>query len=257
MDLSPIIDEVLKPFWWLLPLMLLAGIFKTSWWKGLVGELAVCVAAGLGLDSDTYCRLHNVTLPTPDGTTQIDHVFVSRFGIFVLETKNLNGWIFGTENQSHWTQKIYKQSFKIQNPLRQNFKHVKAVEAALGVPADNIHSVVTFVGSSTFKTEMPRNVTKGVRFVSHIRSFRTPVFTESEVDALVERLRAKRLKPGSRAHREQVKRIKDRSRPSATRLCPRCGSSLVLRTAKAGSRAGQKFWGCSAFPRCRVVQSMT
>ncbi len=41
------------------------------------------------LDERTYRRLHNVTLNTPDGTTQVDHVFLSPYGIFVLETKNI------------------------------------------------------------------------------------------------------------------------------------------------------------------------
>ena len=257
MDLSPVIELLLTQFWWLLPFILVVSILKSPWWKGLTGEWAVRAAAWLMLDSRTYRRLHNVTLPTPDGTTQIDHIFAARFGIFVLETKNIRGWIFGAENQARWTQRIYKQSFTFQNPLRQNYKHVKAVEAVLGVPADTVHSVVTFVGGSTFKKEMPRNVSKGAGFVSYIKSFREPVFTQSEVDAFVKELRAERLAPSLSTHREHVGRLKNRSRPDAERLCPRCGSALVLRTAKKGSRAGQRFWGCSAFPKCRAMQNIT
>lgn len=257
MDYSPIMEQVLREIWWLLPLILVVSIFRSAWWKGHIGELAVRATAWLALDSRTYRQLHNVTLPTPDGTTQLDHVFVSRFGIFVLETKNMQGWIFGAENQARWTQKIYRRSFTFQNPLRQNFKHVKALEAALDVPEDTIHSVVTFVGGSTFKTEMPRNVTKGSGFVSYIRSFRLPVFSDSQVDAFLEALQGRRLKPGLSTNREHVRRLKDRSRHDAGRLCPRCGSPLVLRTAKSGRRAGEQFWGCSAFPKCRIVQNVT
>src|SRR5690606_8837661 len=94
----------------------------------------------------------NVTLNTPDGTTQIDHVFLSPYGIFVLETKNMSGWIFGSEKQAQWTQKLYKRTFKFQNPLRQNYKHLKALEATLGVNPENLHSVITFAGGSTVKT---------------------------------------------------------------------------------------------------------
>lgn len=75
----------------------------------------------LALPSVTYVRFHDVMLPTPDGTTQIDHVFVSRFGVFVVETKNMAGWIFGSERGRRWTQVLpggRKTSF--QNPLRQN-----------------------------------------------------------------------------------------------------------------------------------------
>ncbi|WP_163009979.1 nuclease-related domain-containing protein, partial [Pseudomonas viridiflava] len=103
-----------------------------------------------------------VTLDTADGTTQIDHVFISPFGIFVLETKNMSGWIFGREKQPQWTQKIYRRTYKFQNPLRQNYKHLKALEATLGVSLEHLHSVVSFVGESTFKTAMPANVTQGI-----------------------------------------------------------------------------------------------
>jgi len=255
-DLSPIIDRVLSAVWWLVPLVSIIAILRLAWWKGHLGELVARAIAWLTLDTGTYRRLHNVTLPTPDGTTQIDHIFVSRFGIFVLETKNMKGWIFGSENQAQWTQKIYANSFKFQNPLRQNFKHTKALEAALGVSSDTIHSVVAFVGGS-FKTEMPQNVTKGAGFVSYIKSFRAPVFTDRQVGGFLEELQSKRLKPIPSTHRRHVRSLRNRSRLDMARLCPRCGSPLVLRTAKHGSRAGQQFWGCSTFPKCRVVQNVT
>lgn len=35
--------------------------------------------------------------------------------------------------------------------------------------------------------------------------------------------------------------------------CPRCGASMVLRTARRGGNAGGKFWGCSSYPKCRGV----
>ncbi|GAB3385463.1 hypothetical protein GCM10027514_25910 [Azotobacter armeniacus] len=131
---------------WLIPLILLIGLLKSPWAKGHIGEWLVRLFAHWMLDRPTYDRLHNVTLTTPDGTTQIDHVFVSRYGIFVLETKNMQGWIFGSEHQAQWMQKIYKRSYKFQNPLRQNFKHLKALEAALGTAPEHLHSVITFVG---------------------------------------------------------------------------------------------------------------
>jgi restriction system protein len=257
MDFFPIINVVLKAFWWFIPIAIVIGISKTPWGKGCVGELLVRLLAWFMLDKKTYRRVHSVILPTPDGTTQIDHVFVSRFGVFVLETKNMQGWIFGGENQRQWTQKIYKQSFKFQNPLRQNFKHVKALEAALQIPPETIRSIVTFVGGSTFKTDMPPNVTYGAGFISYIKSFRKPVFTEHRVNDLLGRIEHGCVAPASATHREHVRNLRNRSNPNADRRCPRCGSLLVLRTVKSGERAGQQFWGCSAYPKCRITQNIT
>jgi restriction system protein len=254
--LPNVMNRLLIHFWWIIPIAVIVGLLKVPAVKGYVGELVVRLMAHLFLDKTTYHRLHNVTVRTPDGTTQIDHVFVSRYGVFVLETKNMTGWIFGGEHQAQWTQQIYKQTFKFQNPLRQNYKHTKALEAALQVPAETIHSVVTFVGGSTFKTEMPSNVTNGAGFISYIKSFRTSVFTAEQVSALVLQLQSERLAPTFATHREHVLHLKQRSDPGAGRLCPKCGSALVLRTVKSGERAGHKFWGCSTYPKCRVIQEI-
>jgi restriction system protein len=257
MYFSVIINEFFKAFWWFIPIVIIIGIFKSPWGRGYLGELLVRFLSQCMLDKGTYHRVHNVTLPTPDGTTQIDHVFVSRFGIFVLETKNMQGWIFGGENQAQWTQKIYKKSFKFQNPLRQNFKHAKALEAALQIPPDTIHSVVTFVGGGAFKTDMPANVTYGAGFISYIKSFREHAFTENQVSDLLRRLESGRLAPTYSTHREHVQNLKNRSNPNADRRCPKCGSPLVLRVVKSGERAGHQFWGCSTYPKCRAMQHIT
>ncbi|GHA99104.1 nuclease-related domain-containing protein [Modicisalibacter luteus] len=110
MDYSPVINEFLRMLWWLVPAIFIIGCLKSSWFKGILGEALVKMIAGLRLPAEAYQRIHNVTLPTPDGTTQIDHLFVSRFGIFVVETKNMKGWIIGGEEQAQWTQKLYRSS---------------------------------------------------------------------------------------------------------------------------------------------------
>lgn len=253
MDFSPIINQVMPVFLWLILLTLVIGFFKSSWFKGIFGEALIKFTAGLQLPADTYHPIHDVTLPTPDGSTQIDHIFVSRYGIFVVETKNMKGWIFGDEHQARWTQKIFKKSFQFQNPLRQNYKHVKALEALLGVPEGVIRSVVVFAGDCTFKTPMPANVTYGGGYISYIKSFRELVFSESEVRAISARIQSGRIEPSWGTNRQHVRQLKSRSDGTGERKCPKCGSDMVLRTAKRGENAGRQFWGCSAFPRCRMI----
>ncbi|GAD65182.1 nuclease-related domain-containing protein [Aquipseudomonas alcaligenes] len=256
MNYLAILQPLLDTLKWLIPAMLLIGLLKTPWFKGWFGERLVRVLAHYRLDRQVYRRLHDVTLPTPDGTTQIDHVFLSPFGIFVLETKNMRGWIFGSEQQAQWTQQIYKQRFKFQNPLRQNYKHLKALEATLGVSPEHLHSVITFVGGSTFKTEVPANVTQGIGFIRYIKSFQQPLFSEAEVDAMLHALQTGRRAPTLATHREHVQNLKRRNDPTAERQCPKCGSALLIRTVKSGAKAGQQFWGCSAFPKCRTMQNL-
>lgn len=82
----------------------------------------------------------------------------SPFGIFVIETKNYRGWIFGSERQPQWTQQIYRTKNRFQNPLHQNHLHVKALMEFLGLPDNRFRSLVFFTGSAEFKTPMPANV---------------------------------------------------------------------------------------------------
>lgn len=243
--------------WWIFPLLIAGAVVKTPWFKGVFGEWLVRFSAKFLLDPKEYRPIHNVTLKTPDGTTQIDHIFVSQFGLFVVETKNYSGWIFGDEHQPTWTQKIFKKTNKFQNPLRQNYKHVKALEALLNLPPEKIHSVVVFVGGSEFKTKMPANVTYAGGYISYIKS-KTEIFLSlSEVEAVVTAISTGRMAPSLATNREHVQNVQRRLDPDAPRSCPKCGEQMVLRTTKSGDLAGSKFWGCSAFPKCRTIQKVT
>lgn len=235
MDYSPIVAQVWGMLAWFIPAALMIDLLKSLRAKGQIGELLARLFAHWQLDKQTYHRLHNGTLNTPDGTTQIDQVFLSPYGIFVLETKNMGVWIFGSEKQAQWTQKLYKRSFKFQNPLRQNYKHLKALEATLGVSPKHLHSVIPFAGGSTFKTEVPPNVTQGIGFIRYIKSFQQPVFSEAEVDAMLHDLQTGRRAPTLATYREHVKNLKRRSDTTAERQFPKCESTMVIRPRKTGA----------------------
>jgi hypothetical protein len=143
----------------LLGIFVLVKFLGSASFKGWFGEWMVC--RGLNrLDHQLYRQFHDLYLPRPDGqgTTQLDHVVVSPFGIFVIETKNYKGWIYGSEKQPQWTQQIYRTKNRFQNPLHQNHLHVKALMQFLGLPANHFHSLVFFIGGAEFKSTMPGNV---------------------------------------------------------------------------------------------------
>lgn len=201
--ITPALLLLFKPAAWGIAALFVVKLLKMPWVRGYVGELLVRSQARRGLPEALYQRLHNVTLRTPDGTTQIDHIFLSRYGVFVVETKHMSGWIFGGERQAQWTQKLYRKTWRFQNPLRQNYKHGKALESTLGIAAQHLHSVVVFSGNAVFKTPLPANVTRGRDFVGYIKGFREPVFSQAEVDALCRELQRQRLPATwatSRAH---------------------------------------------------------
>jgi hypothetical protein len=121
------------------------------------GEAAVRRALTQNFTGTSYHLLNNITLPFDDGTTQIDHILVSKSGIFVVESKHYSGWIFANASWPTWTQVMFKQKYKFQNPLRQNYKHIRAIQQVLDfVPSGHIHSLVAFTGDAEFKTERPK-----------------------------------------------------------------------------------------------------
>jgi predicted RNA-binding Zn-ribbon protein involved in translation (DUF1610 family) len=258
MNFSSIVNQFVGVLWYLIPIAILAAVLKSPWFKGVAGEFIVNISAKIMLNKDEYHLIKNVTLPTEDGTTQIDHIIVSRYGVFVVETKNMKGWIFGNPDQKTWTQKIYKHSTNFQNPLHQNYKHLKSLESLLGLNDQQVHSLVVFVGDSTFKTEMPENVTYGWGYVRYIKSKKQLVLSEAEVDVILNKIGAGMLTPSFKTNREHVKHVKHIvSEKKKETTCPKCGSPMVLRETKSGQNAGKQFWGCSKFPQCRGIVNVT
>ena len=99
--------------------------------KGWFGEKLTTFGMWLRLDEGVYRRIDDIILPSSNGTTQIDHVLVSTFGIFVIETKNMQGWILGGEKDGTWCQSIYGHKTRFQNSLHQNFRHVECLAGFL------------------------------------------------------------------------------------------------------------------------------
>lgn len=218
--------------------------------KGWFGEKGVQLGMWFGLDGKVYRRIHDLVIPCQGGTTQIDHVLVSVHGIFVVETKNMNGWIFGDERSPQWTQSVFGKKFRFQNPLRQNYRHVKALAEYLGVSDKMMRPVVFFIGDCECKTPMPPNVlTRGL--CRYVHRFTDQVFTPEEARDIFARLsRAKAAPVVSRAL--HVAGLRERHSGDN---CPKCGAQLVLRTARKGENAGGSFYGCSGYPKCRYTRS--
>ena len=283
MDITAAIAPLLTQLWFFLPLLLIATLLKTAWFKGMVGEWFINLCIRLFLDKREYRLLKDVTMPTPQGSTQIDHVIVSRFGLFVIETKNMKGWIFGNPTQKSWTQQIYRRKHSFQNPLHQNHLHMMTLKSLLGLSDNQLHSVIFFIGDCTFKTPMPQNVmNRGL--IRYVKGITTPVLAESEVAHVVDTIQQGRLAANWQTHRQHVTQLKTRhADPSANHvstrepvrqsvanppsqsvsppdnpppICPRCGSTMVLRTAGRGDNKGKPFWGCREFPTCRGTRAL-
>jgi restriction system protein len=223
--------------------------------KGWVGETKSKLTQHIFLNSKIYHAFNNLIIQEESISTQIDHIVVSRYGIFVVETKNMDGWIFGNEKDERWTQTFLNNKRTFQNPLRQNYRHTRTLARYLGINHDTIKSVVVFWGDCTFKTRMPENVIRGdiLGYTKYIKSHKDIHFTDDEVYAICDKLQNRKDNMDIFSGLRHIKSTKKRF--ESNNKCPRCGGDLVERVAKKGERKGQTFLGCSNYPRCNYRKS--
>lgn len=193
MDLMNIVKSF-PPWVWALivgavVVKILVSILRSPKVKGAMGEKMVTYNLNRGLSQD-YAVLNDVYLPLRDGTTtQIDHIVVSPYGIFVVETKNYGGWIFGDAQSKVWTQTFRHRKNTFQNPIRQNYLHLCTISDRMGIGKEYLRGVVAFIGNCTFKTPRPDGVVYAGGLVDYIRSFKTPIVPREQVPEIVEVIR--------------------------------------------------------------------
>ena len=227
--------------------------------------------------------LFNCYLPKRNGeSTEVDLILLHESGIYVFESKNYSGWIFGTETQQYWTQSLpgrYGQAHKVKffNPILQNQAHLKWLGEYLGIDSHFFYSCIVFGDECTLKDI---TLTSGRHYVtnrsnlfaaisSHIQLSITKLSPE-QIDSLYAKLfPLTQVDAEQRAqHIKEVKEIQHKQEVAAQApvasaqgsqggICPLCGGRLVLRTATRGANAGNKFWGCSNFPKCRYIKTIS
>ena len=210
-----ILSQLFSTFWWVILAFVAIGIIKAfkPFIKGKVGEFAVALHVKLYLKDVQYILLNDCTLPDEQsGTTQIDHILLSPYGIFIIETKNYKGWIFGSERQKMWTQKIFKKSYKFQNPLHQNYKHQKVLEQVLAdiITPEYLHSIVVFMPDCEFKTDMSVNVFRGAAWVDYVKNFKAEVIPAMKLKRIQLRIEKEVLEKSWKTNRIHVENLKQR-----------------------------------------------
>ena len=247
MDLGVFTVVIVFALW-----IILVRYLSSPGFKGRLGEKNAAVRMSLSLNSRTYCRFHDIIIPSSNGTTQIDHLLVSPFGLFIVETKNIKGWIFGSEDQSKWTKSVYGKNYSFQNPIRQTFRQKKIVAKFLNIEESFVHTVIFFAGDCKFKTPMPSNVIKS-GLGRYIKQFKTRILSANDILEILRILEQHRSK-SKVTSKDHVRSLRERH--SSTTVCPKCGSNLVERITKKGTRAGSKFLGCESYPSCRFTKNL-
>ena len=197
--------------------------------------------------------IHNVYVENKGFTTEIDVVAITERGIYVIESKNYGGWIFGSADSTKWTQRFSNgEKNQFYNPVMQNESHIKKLSGHLNISKDCFVSFIVFSDRCELK-QVPLNTEK-VKIIKRNQllwemkkelSGATSAFGENDIDAIYDKLLplTVKTKEEKTAHVEQIKNLQDGM------ICPFCKKPLVLRGGQYG-----EFYGCTGYPECRFTR---
>ena len=212
------------------------------------------------LECEDYQVFNDLLLRDGKYTTQIDHIIISRYGVFVIETKNVHGKVYGSGNAEFWKQYLpdwgYKrfgttQEHQLRNPIWQNAGHIKSLRRLVFDNDIPIYGIVVFPYETELNVTVEQPVLKMWQVVPYIKQFRDKVLSSDQLGFYRRRLLEviSTTESDRKQHLENVYRNKERRDAAvASGKCPRCGGNLVLRNGKYG-----QFYGCSNYPKCNYI----
>jgi hypothetical protein len=217
---------------------------------------------------DEYTILNDLVFRTDKGTTQIDHVVVSKYGVFAIETKNYRGEIYGDDKRQEWTQLIvtevtyakkwwktytYVTKNHFYNPVKQSIGHAYRIKELLSdFPYLKIVPIVVFTGDAILgSVESKYHVVYEDNLLETINAYNTIYLTDSDVQTVVRILTENNVRElvNDRQHVKNLRTAaKEVNATIYSGICPKCGGQLVQRNGKYGT-----FYGCSNYPKCRFT----
>ncbi len=203
-----------------------------------------------------YVMFNNVLFEGNGKSSQIDHIVVSPYGVFVIETKGYYGWILGSENGEYWTQNIYGKKYKFYNPIFQNSGHIRFLSYLLkDLYVPRFISIIVFDNRTDIKVNIRDNIViNRCHLENAILSFNEKIITSEQQARIVNRIKENAKDPANKQfktnHKAYARKREYESKYNAILgLCPRCGGQLIRRQGKYGA-----FHGCSNYPKCRYTK---
>lgn len=252
---SGILIILIIGLFYLIKLGLKSGVNKVN--RNLTGAYGEWkVKSGLKrLDYSDYKILNDVLIQNNNYSSQIDHIVVSNYGIFVVETKNFKGWIFGHEKSEYWTHTVFKRKYQFRNPVKQVWGHINTLKRILK-KYSNIpyYPIVVFVGSGELKgvtSNIP--VLNGYELIRYILNNSTDtILTDNEVGEIVNIINSSKVTNNRDSKKEHIAKAKaNKTQRNTPTICPSCGGKLTIKNGKFGS-----FYGCNNYPKCKFTQNV-
>ena len=200
------------------------------------------------------CIINDIILFNPHTgySSQIDHILIGQYGVFVIETKNYSGEIYGNDSLRVW--KLYRShdTVELHSPVKQNGTHIHLVRQIL-------HNKVPVCGFVVFVQGNTKHIQSD--YVCTCRELREKVTSSQKSNAwrlsvqqkerIYKTLIEYRDKYPTSA-KEHLLHINKMQSDIAANICPRCGGKLIKRHGKHGP-----FYGCTKYPKCKFTKNIT
>lgn len=200
--------------------------------------------------NNEYKVINDLLIKTEDGKThQIDHLVISKYGIFVIETKHLNACIIGDDYVDNWTYKLLKKTYYIKNPIHQNYGHIQTLKKILNLDENLFISIVCITSRARIKVNSNKIV--GVnKLLAKIKSYNIKKIDNEE--EIYNKIKSINIigKKERKQHNKITKELKEQKEIDNKNKCPLCGAYLVGKTGKNGP-----FTGCSNYPKCKYTRN--
>lgn len=236
----------------ILILIVLTILLKTIYpkFRGFMGEFWVKIELNK-LNKKEYIILNDIMLEDENGTHQIDHIVISKYGIFVIEMKNYYGMITGNEYNNTWTQYLGKNKYYFKNPIHQNYGHIKALEKILNLNNNLFISIICFSNQAKIRIDVKSIVTQLDYLNNTIKKF-NKILIDNNINELANKIISLNIteKSKRKSHINNIKtKLNEEHKKTNNMICPKCNGDLILKSGKYGS-----FIGCTNYPKCKYIK---
>lgn len=227
--------------------VLVTRFLKSPKTKGAIGELRVKLSLGKNIPKEKYI-VNDLLLNDDNKSLQIDHIVIRKTGIFVIETKNYSGRIYGRDNQKEWTQVLAygREKHRFYNPILQNKSHIYTLSKIVG-RKDCFVSIIVFPKANimTYFDNYVGSISDMKRWIKQDRKV---ILTTEEIEQIYTQLIDLKNNP-IMTHEQHIENTYNLLQSVENNICPRCGKKLLIRNGKFGS-----FYGCSGYPHCKFIK---
>ena len=231
--------------------ILVIGKLNSPGYKGKTGEKLV--AERLEIIDGYKHILNNIMLNDNGKSRQIDHIAITEYGVYIIETKNYAGTIYGRETSNEWQQYLNGKCFRFENPIHQNYGHLQTVNYYIDDITKDTYSVVVFIRRGKLKIDTTTPVIYEDQLAKYIRN-QKKVLNEEKIEQIYQTLIENQITSAQtiKNHNNNVELyMKYKQNLVENEICPRCNGKLSKRKGKNGI-----FYGCSNFPKCHYTKNI-